>query len=199
MVSCVDDGVCRIMEALRRNGIEEDTIIVFLSDNGGAETKNSSDNGALRGAKSDLFEGGIRVPFAMQWKGTIPAGQVYTHPVISLDIMGTITALSEVKIAADRPLDGVNLIPYLTGQNDVPPHDQLFWRKWEQQGMCVREGDTKLVANKQRNKGNYLLFRIVDDISEKTTSTSRTLRRVSNSWRHGKHGMHSFKTAPSPP
>ena len=166
MVSCVDDGVGRVMESLRRNNIEEDTIVVFLSDNGGALTKNASDNGALRGAKSDLFEGGIRVPFAMQWKSIIPAGQIYSHPVISLDIMGTITALAGVKIAEDRPLDGVNLLPYLTGENKEAPHDQLFWRKREQQGMCIRNGDTKLVANTQRHKNSYQLFNVENDLSE---------------------------------
>jgi arylsulfatase A-like enzyme len=166
MVSCVDDGVGRVMESLRRNNVEEDTIVVFLSDNGGALTKNASDNGSLRGAKSDLFEGGIRVPFAMQWKSIIPAGQIYSHPVISLDIMGTITALAGVKIAEDRPLDGVNLLPYLTGENKEAPHDQLFWRKWEQQGMCIRDGDTKLVANTQRHKNSYQLFNVENDLSE---------------------------------
>lgn len=178
MVSCVDDGVGRVMESLRRNNIEEDTIVVFLSDNGGALTKNASDNGALRGAKSDLFEGGIRVPFAMQWKGTIPAGQVYSHPVISLDIMGTITALAGVNIAEDRPLDGVNLIPYLTGKNDEAPHDQLFWRKWEQQGMCIRDGDTKLVANKQLQiQKNIELFDLSNDLSEKANLRNQSLEK----------------------
>jgi arylsulfatase A-like enzyme len=169
MVSCVDDGVGRVMDALRRNHIEENTIVVFLSDNGGAETKNSSDNGVLRGAKSDLFEGGIRVPFAMQWKGTIPAGLVYENPVISLDIMGTITALADVEIAVDRPLDGVNLIPYLTGKNDDAPHDQLFWRKREQNAMCIREGDTKLVANRQLQiSSNIDFFNLSNDLSEES-------------------------------
>ena len=102
----------------------------------------------------------------MQWKGTIPAGQVYSHPVISLDIMGTITELAGVKIAEDRPLDGVNLLPYLTGKNNEAPHDQLFWRKWEQQGMCIRDGDTKLVANTQRNKNKHQLYNVGNDLSE---------------------------------
>ena len=168
MVSCVDDGVGRVMNTLRRNGIEEDTLVVFLSDNGGPLKKNSSDNGDLRGGKSDLFEGGIRVPFAMQWKGTIPAGQTYSEPVISLDILGTIAALTEVEIAPDRPLDGVNFIPYLTGEKSGAPHDQLFWRKWEQQGMAMRTGDTKLVANTQRAQKNHAVYDLSNDISETT-------------------------------
>jgi arylsulfatase A-like enzyme len=116
MVSSLDDGVGRVLEALRRQGIEEDTLVVFLSDNGGPLKKGQpsfTDNGLLAKGKGSLFEGGVRVPFAMQWKGTLPAGLVYTNPVISLDIMASITALAGVEIAAERPLDGVNLIPYL--------------------------------------------------------------------------------------
>ena len=167
MVSCVDDGVGRVMKTLSKRGILEDTIIVFLSDNGGAISKNASSNGPLRGAKSDLYEGGIRVPFAMQWLGTIPGNLTYTEPVISLDIFSTIAAITEVEISPDRPLDGVNLIPYLTGKNLGSPHDQLFWRKWEQQGMAVRSSSTKLVANVKRNNQNHAVYDLESDISER--------------------------------
>ena len=167
MVSSVDDGVGRVMESLRRNGIEEETIVVFLSDNGGS-SKNASNNNPLKGWKSDLFEGGIRVPFAMQWKGRIPAGQVYREPVISLDIFSTIAAITEVEIAKERPLDGVNLMPFLTGELDGSPHDVLFWRKWEQNSMAIRKGVTKLVANTQRQNSNYARYDLSEDIAETT-------------------------------
>jgi arylsulfatase A-like enzyme len=166
MVSAVDDGVGRVLDALRRHGMEENTIVVFLSDNGGANN-NASGNGPLRAHKGSLFEGGVRVPFALQWKGTIPAGQVYSHPVISLDIMGTITALAGVEIAKDRPLDGVNLIPYLTGENPGRPHERLFWRKWEQNAMAIRAGNLKLVADANRQTDNYSLFDLSEDTGEK--------------------------------
>jgi arylsulfatase A-like enzyme len=165
MVSAVDDGVGRVMEALRRHGIEEETLVVFLSDNGGA-SNNTSENDPLRGHKSDLFEGGIRVPFAMQWKGTIPAGVDYTHPVISLDIMATVTGLSGVEISSERPLDGVNLIPFLTGEDKGKPHHRLFWRKWEQNAMALRAGDIKIVSNRQRSKNNHEMFNLSLDIAE---------------------------------
>lgn len=166
MVSSVDDGVGRVLAALRKHQIEEDTLIFFLSDNGGPTTKNASNNAPLRGKKADLFEGGIRVPFAMQWKGTVPAGQTYRHPIISLDIFGTIAALSEVEIAPERPLDGVNLIPYLTGVRKDAPHDQLFWRKWEQNAMAIREGSLKVVANRQRQQNKHALYDLSADIDE---------------------------------
>ena len=165
MVSAVDDGVGKILETLREEGLEENTLVVFLSDNGGAITKNASNNAPLRGAKSDLFEGGIRVPFAMQWKGTLPPGLTYEEPIISLDIFGTMAALTNVPISEDRPLDGVNLIPYLTGEKTGTPHDHLFWRKWEQNGMGVRSGTMKLVATTQRQKA-FALHNLANDIHE---------------------------------
>jgi arylsulfatase A-like enzyme len=165
MVSAVDDGVGRVLDTLRNQGIEEETIVVFLSDNGGA-TNNASNNSPLRGYKSTLWEGGLRVPFALQWKGSIPAGIVYDHPVISLDIMATITDLAKVESAPERPLDGVNLVPYLTGEKEGPPHAVLFWRKWEQDGMAIRAGDMKLVSNGQRQQNNTALYNLSRDIRE---------------------------------
>jgi len=165
MVSAVDDGVGRVLETLRCNGIEEETIVVFLSDNGGSK-KNASNNGPLTGFKGSLMEGGVRVPFAMQWKGVIPAGGDFTHPIISLDIMATLVGLSGVEIAPERPLDGVNLIPYLTGEVSGAPHAQLFWRKWERNGISTRAGDVKLVSEGKRQTNNYKMFNLADDIGE---------------------------------
>ncbi len=165
MVSAVDDGVGRVLDALKEKGLDENTIIVFLSDNGGAKN-NASDNGPLRGAKGDLFEGGIRVPFAMRWKGVIPEGQTYKKPISSLDIMATIVAQTNVEINKERPLDGVNLIPYITGENNTDPHDYLFWRKWEQNAMAIRQGNYKLVSNKNQKQNTPLLFNIGNEISE---------------------------------
>lgn len=164
MVSAVDDGVGRVMKTLADHNIEENTIVVFLSDNGGAITKNASNNAPLRGAKSDLFEGGIRVPFALQWKGTVPAGQIFNDPVISLDILSTIAGITKVPIANDRPLDGVNLIPFLTGQTTEAPHDILFWRKWNQNALAVRQGAHKYVINRKNMKP--ALYVLSDDIDE---------------------------------
>ena len=164
MVSAVDDGVGRVMKTLATHNIEENTIVVFLSDNGGAITKNSSNNAPLRGAKSDLFEGGIRVPFALQWKGTVPAGQIFNDPVISLDILGTIAGVTQVPIANERPLDGVNLIPFLTGQSTGAPHDILFWRKSGRIAQAVRQGTHKYVINSKNMKP--ALYDLSEDIDE---------------------------------
>lgn len=165
MVSAVDDGVGRVLAALKEQGLDEDTIIVFLSDNGGARN-NASDNGPLRGLKGDLFEGGVRVPFAIRWKGVIPEGNSYKNPVSSLDIMATIVAQTNVKINPEKPLDGVDLIPFLTGKNNGAPHDYLFWRKWEQNAMAIRHGNYKLVANKKQDQETPKLFDLSIDVSE---------------------------------
>ena len=165
MVSAVDDGVGRVLKTIEEKGLDENTIIVFLSDNGGANN-NASDNGPLRGMKGDLFEGGVRVPFAIRWKGIIPEGKSYEKPVSSLDIMATIVAQTEVKINTERPLDGVDLIPYLTGKDKGTPHDYLFWRKWEQNAMAIRKGKHKLVANKNQDKNAPELFDLSLDAAE---------------------------------
>ena len=145
MVSAVDDGVGMLLDTLDELKLTEDTIIFFLSDNGGPEQKNASDNGVLRGGKSDAWEGGYRVPFAVQWKGKLPTGADYDLPVSSLDIMATITELAGASVDPKRPLDGVNLLPYLTGKNTKTPHNAIYLRKFDQNRYAVRSGDYKLI------------------------------------------------------
>jgi arylsulfatase A-like enzyme len=172
MVSAVDDGVGRVLKSLEEGGIDENTIVVFLSDNGGA-SNNGSDNGPLRGRKGDLFEGGIRVPFAIRWKGVIPEGQTYEKSVSSLDIMATVVAQANVKINPKKPLDGVNLIPYLTSKNTGTPHDYLFWRKWEQNAMAIRHGNSKLVANREQEQNPPELYNLLSDGAETNNLKSK--------------------------
>ncbi len=143
MVSAMDDGVGLLLDQLDQLGIADETLVFFLSDNGGPEPVNASDNGPLREGKGSLYEGGIRVPFAVRWPGVLPAGKVYGHPVISLDIMATAVALADA--TTSNPLDGVNLIPYLSGEMPGRPHDQLYWRKFDQNWHALRSGDTKML------------------------------------------------------
>ena len=117
MVSAMDDGIGRVLNTLKERNIEENTIVVFLSDNGGPIHKNASKNDPLRGKKGDLYEGGVRVPFAMQWKGNIKKGIIYKNPISSMDIMASICDLNHVK--TKNKLDGVNLIPFLKKEKKV--------------------------------------------------------------------------------
>ncbi len=164
MVHAVDRGVGRVMDKLQELNLEENTIVIFLSDNGGPETKNASDNGILRGGKSDVWEGGYRVPFAMQWKGVIDSGTVYDYPISSLDIFATLSELSDSPTNPDKPLDGVNLIPYLTGENENEPHEAIYIRKFDQNRHAVRNGDLKLIY--QSDFTNKKLFDLSTNISE---------------------------------
>jgi arylsulfatase A-like enzyme len=164
MVSAIDDGVGLLIESLRENNLEEKTIVAFLSDNGGPTTKNASRNTPFRGAKGDVWEGGHRVPFAMQWKGTLPSGVTYDQPVSSLDFAATMVTLSGAMVSRDKPLDGVNLIPYLTGKKTGSPHEVLYLRKFDQQRFSVRRGKYKLVI--PHKAGRPQLYNLDEDMGE---------------------------------
>jgi arylsulfatase A-like enzyme len=164
MISAVDDGVGQVLNKLDELRLTENTIVFFLSDNGGPETKNASNNGVLRGAKGDAWEGGFRVPYAVQWKGTLPAGVKYDLPVSSLDILATIAELAQAPTDPKRPLDGVNLVPYLTGKKDGVPHDAIYLRKFDNQKYAVRHGDYKLIIPFKGGKAQ--LYNLEEDIGE---------------------------------
>lgn len=144
MMVAVDDGVGALLATLRELRLENDTLIFFLSDNGGP-TRFGATNGTLRGEKGSVCEGGIRVPFAVQWRGRLPEGKDYAQPVISLDIFATALAAAGVQPPADRKIDGVNLLPYLLGERAGTPHERLFWRIGGGASYAVREGRWKMV------------------------------------------------------
>ena len=170
MVSAVDDGVGNIVSKLKEKGIYENTIIYFLSDNGG-RLRGDSDNGELRGKKGNLFEGGIRVPFVMQWPAKVKGGQIYNNPVISLDIFATSKALTSPNIVSKNELHGVNLIPFLTGEKNHAPHDNLFWRNNLMQNDPNLRVEASAVRNQKfkfiKNKEAVALYDLKNDISEK--------------------------------
>ena len=153
MISAIDDGVGKIVGALKDTGTLDNTLIFFVSDNGAPLriTKredgpsysgwDGSLNDPLTGEKSLLMEGGIRVPFIVSWPAKIPVAQQYDKPVITLDVLPTV--MNAVGVDVDPALPGKNLIPYLTGKNFSSPHDILFW-KFDGQ-MAVRKDNWKLI------------------------------------------------------
>jgi arylsulfatase A-like enzyme len=143
MLSAMDDAVGAVLAKIRELKQEENTLIFFLSDNGGPTVQTTSGNGPLRGFKAQTWEGGIRVPWIVQWKGHLPAGKVEDRPVIQCDIHPTALAAAGIPIQPEWKLDGVNLLPYLTGAQTGAPHQALFWRFGAQ--MAIRQGDWKLV------------------------------------------------------
>jgi arylsulfatase A-like enzyme len=143
MMCALDENIGRVRKKLVETGQEENTFVIFIADNGGPTmpgvTINGSVNDPLRGSKRTTLEGGIRVPFVVNWKGHIKSA-VYDKPVIQLDLTATAFELAGVKVPN---ADGVNLLPYLSGQKSGAPHDALYWRFGEQ--MAIRVGDFKLV------------------------------------------------------
>ena len=162
MVVGMDDAVGTILKQLRADGLEERTLIFFLSDNGGTTEDNTSSNTPLRGRKGQMWEGGLRVPFLTQWKGVLPAGKTYDRPVSSLDILPTALAAAGTPGISGPTLDGVDLVPFLTGEKGGNPHEMLFWRMTERDIRAVRDGSHKLV--KQGQKPN--LFNLATDMRE---------------------------------
>jgi arylsulfatase A-like enzyme len=116
MLSAMDDAIGQVMERVRAAGQEDNTLVFFLSDNGGPTHGNGSRNDPFSGFKNNVREGGIRVPFAVQWKGASPAGKTYEKPVSSLDIFPTVLAASGAKQPEKQSTDGVDLVPFVTGK-----------------------------------------------------------------------------------
>jgi len=114
-----------VLAQIRTNGQEENTLILFFSDNGGPTLQTTSGNCPLRGFKAQTWEGGIRIAFLMQWNGKIPAGKVDDRPVIQLDIHPTALAAAGAEAPGEAKFDGVNLLPYATGEKSGPPHEAL--------------------------------------------------------------------------
>lgn len=173
MLSALDDAVGSVLSKLRETKLLENTLIFFVSDNGGPTPNTTSANGPLRGYKAQVLEGGIRVPFLIQWQGRLPAGKIYDQPVIALDIHPTAVAAGGGSIPAKAGLDGVNLLPYLTGAVKAPPHDRLMWRFSPQ--SAIRMGDWKLV---RLGDGAPQLFNLAQDIAEKNDLAASQPDRV---------------------
>ncbi len=163
MLSALDDGVGAVLDRLRVHGIEDETLVIFLSDNGGIPAENTSRNDPFRGQKGHLYEGGIRVPFLAQWPGRFPAARIETRPVSALDLFTTALAAAGGSPPGDRIIDGVNLLPYLDGSNPGAPHRILFWKYGSP--AAVRKGAWKLV---KVGSNPSQLFDLASDPGEQT-------------------------------
>jgi len=166
MTVALDEGVGQVIKTLKELKIYENSVIIYLSDNGGAPF---SDNWILRGSKGSYYEGGIRVPFIMSWPSQLPKGIKYNHPIISIDIAPTILSIVG---RHEKEMHGVNLIPYLKGEKNGEPHEVLFWsaalkgEKIERNEFAIRQGKWKLVSDPRIVK-DYNLYDIEKDPGEK--------------------------------
>ena len=161
MTSAMDDGIGEVLDALQQNGVEENTLVIFTSDNGAGNADYCS-NEPLRLGKQTMYEGGVRVPFAIKWPAAIAKGTTYEHPISTLDIFPTVLVAAGESLPTENNLDGVDLMPFLSGANSEKPHDKLFWRAgniW-----ATRDGDWKLIYAAER----HWLYDLSKDIGEKT-------------------------------
>ncbi|MEM9622491.1 MAG: sulfatase-like hydrolase/transferase, partial [Pseudomonadota bacterium] len=143
----LDRGVGRVMEALKANGLDENTLVLFTSDNGGANYIGLPDvNDPYRGWKITLFEGGVRVPYLARWPAALPAGVTFDAPVHHFDMFATAAAAAGAELPRDRTMDGVDLTPFVTGAETAQaPHDYLFFRSGAAQ--AVRDDRWKLMVS----------------------------------------------------
>ena len=170
MVEGVDDSVGRIAAKLDELKLSDNTILVFFSDNGGLVLNNTTDNSPLRAGKGTGYEGGVRVPMIVRWPGKVRPGSECTVPVISMDFFPTLCEAAGVKPDPARPLDGVSLMPLLTGTGGIQ-RDALYWHypHYHPGGAtphsAVRAGDFKLIEYFE--DGRLELYNLKDDLSEK--------------------------------
>jgi arylsulfatase A-like enzyme len=185
MMSAMDDAVGRVIAKLKDEKLTGNTLVAFLSDNGGptmrGTTINGSSNAPLRGSKRTTLDGGVRVPFFVSWPGTLPAGVTDDRLVIQLDLFPTALAAAGVEVKPGWKVEGVDLLPYLTGKEKGPPHEALFWRFGSQ--TAVRKGDWKLVRYDLATEGGAgtsaaKLYDLKADIGEATDLAARHPEKV---------------------
>jgi len=189
-VTHMDDGIGKIVKALDDTALRKDTLLVFVSDNGGQESWRSEtqyngdyaklphtvlgNNLPLREWKGDCYEGGIRVPAFVNWPGQVAAGHI-TSPVHIVDWMPTLCHLARAESTGAQPLDGQNIWSHITGQDDSPSQRTLYWKT--SKASAVRQGDWKLILFKK--DGHCELFNLAEDPNEKNDLATQESGRVS--------------------
>jgi len=175
MARNLDRNVGRILQTLKDEGLDKNTLVIFTSDNGGAGYIGLPDiNRPYRGFKSTFFEGGIHAPFFMRWPGVIAANSRYPYPVGHIDIFATAAAAARAPLPTDRVIDGVDLLPYLQGRAPGRPHRMLFWRSG--QYKVVLDGDWKLQTSGALNK--VWLYDLARDPTERHELSKEQPQRV---------------------
>lgn len=184
IIKSLDDAIGRINNALKKEGLEKNTIVFFLSDNGGATYTEVSDNHPLKGGKFSHFEGGINVPMTLKWPAKIQPNTSYDLPVSALDIFGTVAAATNIKLPADRVYDGVNLLPFVNKETAGEPHKALFWKVGR--NSAIRNGNWKLIIS-EADKKEYLYNLATDPYEQKNLASSQSgklqeLKTALNNW-----------------
>lgn len=185
-ISLLDDAVGVVTGALAETGQSKRTLVFFFTDNGGPVTTGAN-NGSLRGGKGQLYEGGLRVPFIVSWPDRLPAGSTYEHPVISLDAFASALAAAGVPMPADKPHDGVNIVPHLAGEVKAPPHERLLWRL-RSRNFAIREGAWKLIQLEGKPAQLFDLDKDRDETKDLAAENPDIVQRLAATlaeWRKG--------------
>jgi arylsulfatase A-like enzyme len=164
MVRNLDRNIGRVLAELKAQGLDKNTLVIFTSDNGGANYIGLPDiNRPYRGWKASFFEGGVHVPFFMRWPGQLPAGTVFQRPVAHVDIFATTAGAAGAPTPTDRVMDGVDLIPFVQGKATGDPHKSLYWRSGRYK--VVMSDGWKLQTAEEPKK--VWLFDLTSDPTEK--------------------------------
>jgi arylsulfatase A-like enzyme len=175
MMLSLDRAVGRVLDALRERGLEENTLVIFTSDNGGANYVGLPGlNQPFRGWKMTFFEGGVHLPFFVKWPKALPAGVEYAAPVSGIDVFATAAAAAGAPLPGDRVIDGVDLVPFVIGAKPGRPHEALFWRSGHYR--VVRAGDWKLQLSERPKKA--WLFDLANDPTERNDLAAAEPARV---------------------
>ena len=175
MIRALDRGVGRVLEALRQNGLEENTLLLFTSDNGAAHYIGLPEvNQPFRGWKISFFEGGIHVPYFIKWPARVKAGLTYREPVHHFDLYATAAAAAGVPLPSDRVIDGVDLLPFATAEPNGRPHDRLFWRSGHYQVALVDGWKLQVTARPAKT----WLFNLNQDPTEQSNLADAEPQRV---------------------
>lgn len=174
IIRSMDNAVGAIHQKIKELDLDENTLIIFMSDNGSASYSGITSNEPLKGGKLTQFEGGINVPFIFKWKNHLPENKIYTKPIISVDIFSTVAAITQMQLPSDRVYDGVNLMPFFTYDSVLVPHNELFWRI--DHIHVIRKGDYKLIFS-SRDKWKEL-YDLKNDKSEKNNLVEKMPEKV---------------------
>lgn len=173
MVNVMDRGIGEVVAALEEHDLRDDTLIFFLSDNGGPQSSpnepgkwNGSSNEPFRGGKGNLYDGGVHVPFIASWPSKIEPGTTFDYPVISLDISRTAVEVAGADATSGPAMEGVNLLPFVTGERQGAPHDALYWRKADGRFWSVLGSDGVKHLHDHDSKSPQL-FSLADDAGER--------------------------------
>ncbi len=171
MIRALDRGVGTVLEALRANGLEQNTLVIFTSDNGGADYVGLPDlNKPFRGWKMTFFEGGIRTPFFAKWPARLPAGARFHTPAAHVDIFATAAGAAGAPLPSDRAIDGVDLVRLARGEAQGRPHGAIFWRSGHYRTILA--DDWKLQVS-ERPKKTWLFDLTADPTERNDLSAAR--------------------------